>query len=105
MSLHAPIAGAVLSIWGALAWAWPSLSADLIHWLVKPSTQAPTGAVGYSSGQIDRSVEPRQDFYACANGNWLRWLTIANAESDISGLTILGANLDAQLQRLAVKAS
>ena len=54
---------------------------------------------------MDRSVDPRQDFYAYANGNWLKRLTIPDSESDIGGFSLLGANLDVQLQQLAVQAS
>jgi putative endopeptidase len=54
---------------------------------------------------MDRSVDPRQDFYNYANGNWLKRLKIPDAESDIGGFSMLGANLDSQLQQLAVQAS
>jgi putative endopeptidase len=88
----------------AFALAGPPM-ADVIHRPVKPSAQAPTGALGYSASHMDRSVDPRQDFYAYANGNWLKRLTIPDAESDIGGFSLLGANLDVQLQQLAVQAS
>lgn len=100
MSLHRPIAAAVLCLTSALAPA-----ADVIHRTVKPTAQLPTGTIGYSVAHMDRSVDPRQDFYRYANGNWLKRLTIPDAESDIGGFTMLGANLDAQLQQLAVQAS
>ena len=79
--------------------------ADVIHRPVKATAQAPTGVIGFSVSHMDRSVDPRQDFYAYANGNWLKRLVIPDAESEIGGFSMLGANLDAQLQQLAVQAS
>lgn len=79
--------------------------ADVIQRPVKPSAQVATGTIGYSASHMDRSVDPRQDFYAYANGHWLKQLAIPDAEPDIGGFSMLGANLDAQLQRLAVQAS
>jgi putative endopeptidase len=80
-------------------------SSDVIHRPVKPTAQASTEAIGFSVSHMDRSVDPRQDFYTYANGNWLKRLKIPDAESDIGGFSMLGANLDGQLQRLAVQAS
>ena len=100
MPQHRLIAAAVLCLTSALA-----LAADVIHRPVKPTAQAPTGTIGFSTSHMDRSVDPRQDFYRYANGNWLRRLTIPEAESDIGGFSLLGAHLDAQLQQLAVQAS
>ena len=105
MTLHHPIAAAVLTLSSALALAGPPLSAHVIHRPVKSTAEAPTEAIGFSVSHMDRSVDPRQDFYAYANGNWLKRLTIPDAESDIGGFSMLGANLDGQLQRLAVQAS
>lgn len=100
-----PIVAAVLSLSTALALAGPPPSASVIHPPVKPTGQAPNRTIGFSASHMDRSVDPRQDFYAYANGNWLKQLKIPDAESDIGGFSLLGANLDAQLQQLAVKAS
>lgn len=100
-----PIAAAILTLSHALALAGPPVASAVIHRPVKPTTQAPTGTIGFSVRHMDRSVDPRQDFYAYANGNWLQQLTIPGAESDIGGFSMLGANLDAQLQKLAVQAS
>ena len=105
MTLHHPIAAAVLTLSSALALAGPPLSAHVIHRPVKSTAEAPTEAIGFSVSHMDRSVDPRQDFYAYANGNWLKRLTIPDAESDIGGFSMLGANLDGQLQKLAVQAS
>jgi len=100
-----PILAAVLVLSSALAQAGPPLASYVIHRPVKPSAQAPTGTIGFSTSHMDRSVDPRQDFYAYANGNWLKRLQIPDAESVISGFSMLGANLDVQLQQLAVQAS
>lgn len=105
MSPHTPIAAAVLMVSSAWALAAPPVAADVIHRPVKPTAQAPTGPIGYSASHMDRRVDPRQDFYAYANGRWLRRLEIPAAEPDIGGFSMLGANLDAQLQQLAVQAS
>lgn len=83
----------------------PTPTAAVIHPPVKPGAQVPGGPVGYSASHMDRSVDPRQDFYAYANGNWLKGLKIPDAESDIGGFSMLRANLEGQLQRLAVQAS
>lgn len=100
-SLLAPTLGLLC----ATALAEPAALAGVIHRPVKPTAQAPAGSIGYSPGHMDRSVDPRQDFYAYANGNWLKQLVIPDAESDIGGFSLLGANLDGQLQTLAVQAS
>lgn len=96
----------LLWLWGTAALAGsPPPTAAVIHGPVRPTAVAPTGVIGYSATHMDRSVDPRQDFYAYANGRWLKRLTIPDAESDIGGFSMLGANLDAQLQQLAVQAS
>lgn len=105
MGFHPLLLSAVLIASSTLALAGPPASADVIHRPVKPSAQVSEQPLGYSASHMDRSVDPRQDFYAYANGNWLKRLTIPGAESDIGGFSLLGANLDAQLQRLAVEAS
>ncbi len=97
-------AAVVLCLSGSLTLAGPPM-ADVIHRPAKPSAHAPAQAIGFSISHMDRSVDPRQDFYAYANGNWLKRLKIPDAESDIGGFSLLGANLDGQLQRLAVQAS
>lgn len=105
-----PMAGATLlwiSVTSALAGPSgpPGPAAPVIHPPVRPTAQAPAEPIGFSVRHMDRSVDPRQDFYAYANGSWLKRLKIPEAESDIGGFSMLGANLDAQLQRLAVQAS
>lgn len=95
-----------LALSNAFALAAPAKpTAAVIHPPVKPGAQVPAGPVGYSASHMDRSVDPRQDFYAYANGNWLKGLKIPDAESDIGGFSMLRANLEGQLQRLAVQAS
>ncbi|MDD0813005.1 M13 family metallopeptidase [Curvibacter sp. HBC28] len=105
MSLRPLLSAAVLTLSSALAQAGPPLLADGIHRPVRASAQTPTAVLGYSPSHMDRSVDPRQDFYAYANGQWLRQLTIPDAESDIGGFSLLGKHLDTQLQGLAVQAS
>lgn len=97
---------AVLSLLPAVALSGaPSPSAGVIERPTKPSSEVHTGTVGYSPAHIDRSVDPRRDFYRYATGNWLKQLKIPDAESDISGFSMLGANLDQRLQKLAQAAS
>lgn len=105
IAMHASIAAALTALCTVAAVAGPAEPAGVIHRPVKPTAVAPTGPIGYSAGHMDRSVDPRQDFYAYANGSWLKRLAIPAAESDIGGFSLLGANLDAQLQQLAVQAS
>lgn len=103
--MHAPVAAVLFALCAVAAVAAPPGAAGVIHRPVQASAQAPTGPIGYSASHMDRSVHPRQDFHAHANGSWLKRLTIPDAESDIGGFSMLGANLDAQLQQWAVKAS
>lgn len=79
--------------------------AGVIERPTRPSSELPAGPLGYSPAHIDRSVDPRQDFYRYATGNWLKQLKIPDAESDIGGFSMLGANLDARLLKLAQQAS
>ena len=97
---------AALTLLSALSLAGPpSPAAGVIERPTQPSGQRPSGTVGYAAEHIDRSVSPRQDFYQYANGNWLKRLAIPDAEADIGGFSMLGANLDQRLLQLAVKAS
>lgn len=105
MALPPSIAAAFLTLSSALVLAAPPVSVDVIDRPLKPTAQAPAEVIGYSASHMDRSVDPRQDFYAYANGNWLKRLTIPDAEPDIGGFGMLGTHLDAQLQQLAVQAS
>lgn len=57
-------------------------------------------ALGYSSRNMDRSVDPRQDFYHYAAGNWLKKTEIAPSDADVGGFKLLGHNLDRQLLTL-----
>jgi putative endopeptidase len=106
MRIRQPIITAILSLLGASALAAPpALSSPVIERPTKPSAQLPSGPVGYSPEHIDRSVSPRQDFYRFANGKWLDRLTIPDAEADIGGFSMLGANLDQRLLQLTLQAS
>lgn len=64
------------------------------------STPADVPALGYSPDSMDRSVDPRQDFYRYAAGNWLRRTEIAPSDSDVGGFTQLARQLDGQLLQL-----
>ena len=57
-------------------------------------------SLGYSPQNMDRTVDPRQDFYRYAAGNWLKKTEIAPSDPDVGGFTLLAHNLDKQLLTL-----
>jgi putative endopeptidase len=106
MRLCQPIVAAAVSLLSTFALAGPpSPAASVIERPTKPSGQPPSGPIGYSADHIDRSVSPRQDFYRFATGNGLKRLSIPDAEADISGFSLLGANLDQRLLQITHAAS
>ena len=62
-------------------------------------------ALGYSPANMDPSVNPRQDFYRYAAGNWLKRTEIAPSDPDVGGFVLLGHNLDKQLLTLIKEAA
>jgi len=62
-------------------------------------------SLGYSPANIDRSVDPRQDFYRYAAGNWLKKTEIAPSDADVGGFTLLAEQLDRQLLTLIQQAA
>jgi putative endopeptidase len=109
MHLPKPPVAVLLCLLSALALADvlaspPTPRANVIERPTRASSQLP-GPLGYSAEHIDSSVSPRQDFYRYATGQWLKRLTIPDAEADISGFSMLGANLDQRLLQLTVAAS
>lgn len=70
-----------------------------------PATMAAGSAtkaavLGYSAGNMDRKVDPRQDFYRHAAGNWLKRTGIPASDPAIGGFSQLAHNLNDQLLRL-----
>lgn len=89
---------------GAIATALSALFMG-VGWLAATPAQAgsfPTDvpALGYSPQNMDRTVDPRQDFYRYAAGNWLKRTEIAPSDPDVGGFTLLAHNLDQQLLTL-----
>jgi len=62
-------------------------------------------ALGYSPQNMDRAVDPRQDFYRYAAGNWLKNTEIAPSDADVGGFTQLAHRLDRQLLTLIQRAA
>lgn len=62
-------------------------------------------SLGYSPQNMDTSVDPRQDFYRNAAGNWLRKTEIAPSDPDVGGFTLLAHQLDTQLLTLIKEAA
>ena len=81
---------AILIVAGLVA-VWPVQAGSFL-------TDVP--ALGYSPQNMDRSVDPRQDFYRYAAGNWLKKTEIAPSDPDVGGFTLLAHNLDRQLLTL-----
>jgi putative endopeptidase len=62
-----------------------------------PNAMAASPALGYVPANMDTQVDPRQDFYRYAAGNWDKLTPIPASESDVSGFAQLARNLDEQL--------
>jgi putative endopeptidase len=62
-------------------------------------------ALGYSAQNMDRTVNPRQDFYRYAAGNWLKKTEIPASDPDIGGFRLLFHNLNDQLLKLVREAA
>jgi putative endopeptidase len=56
--------------------------------------------LGFSVANMDRSVDPRRNFYQYAVGTWLKQTLIPDSEADVGGFTQLAVNLDQQLLKL-----
>lgn len=61
--------------------------------------------LGYSPQNMDRAVDPRQDFYRYAAGNWLKQTEIAPSDPDVGGFILLAHHLEAQLLGLIKEAA
>lgn len=72
---------------------------------VAGSFSADVPSLGYSPQNMDRTIDPRQDFYQYAAGNWLKKTEIAPSDPDIGGFRLLAHNLNDQLLGLIRKAA
>jgi len=69
------------------------------------TSPADVPSLGYSPDNMDRSVDPRQDFYRYAAGKWLERTEIAPSNTDVGGFTLLAEQLDKQLLALIQQAA
>ena len=90
-----------LVVMAALATAGLSASAHA----TTNTTGTPELPVGFSTAKIDRSVDPRQDFYRFAAGKWLDQAEIPASDADLGGFSMLGHRLDARLLALIQQAA
>lgn len=90
-----PVALAVLFSFGLFAWPMARAGSFL----------ADVPALGYSPQNMDRTVDPRQDFYRYAAGNWLRKTGIPASDPDIGGFSQLAHNLNDRLLKLIREAA
>jgi len=64
------------------------------------SFPADVPSLGYAPQNMDRTVDPRQDFYRYAAGHWLAKTEIGPSDADVGGFTLLAQQLDRQLLTL-----
>ncbi len=57
-------------------------------------------ALGYSQRNMDRTVDPRHDFFRYAAGNWLRKTEIPATDPDVGGFSLLAHNLNDRLLKI-----
>lgn len=68
----------------------------------QPSAHVP---LGFSVANMDKTADPRRDFYRFAAGGWTDRVAIPDADPDIGGFGQLQARLDAQLLGLIRQAA
>ncbi|MBN8261150.1 MAG: M13 family metallopeptidase [Xanthomonadales bacterium] len=61
--------------------------------------------LGYSPLKMDRSADPRQDFYRYAAGQWVQQTEIPASDPDIGSFALLGHQLDLKLMALVRQAA
>lgn len=86
--------------------AWALVTLALVGqpaWSERSDTDRPP--LGYSPQHMDRSVDPRHDFYRHAAGHWLDHTEIAASDPDVGSFTQLAQELDRQLLALIREAA
>lgn len=69
------------------------------------SFQTDVPSLGFTATNMDRTVDPRKDFYRYAVGTWLKTTSIPASDPDIGGFRLLFHNLNDQLLKLVREAA
>ena len=86
---------------GAVALSGAAIAQQKSGILAAPAQAAPAqAAIGFDPANMDRSVKPGDDFYAYANGTWMKAAEIPADRSSIGGFYIADQQTEKQLTEL-----